>query len=56
MRRGLDGYVAFINGKVLQYSELSLREHLFNYIDTENKAGRTIDREIEGRIVLVYTG
>lgn len=56
MRRGLDGYLAFLNGKVLQYSELSLREHLFDYIDLETKAGKTIDREIEGRIVLVYTG
>lgn len=56
MRRGLDGYVTFLNGKVLKYSELSLREHLFNYIDLQTKAGKTIDGEIEGRIVLVYTG
>lgn len=56
MRRGLDGYAAFSSGKILQYSELSLREHLFNYIEIETQRGRTIDREIEGRIILVYTG
>jgi 2',3'-cyclic-nucleotide 2'-phosphodiesterase (5'-nucleotidase family) len=56
MRRGLDGYSAFSNGKVLKYSELSLRNHLFNYIEMETQRGKTIDREIEGRIILVYIG
>jgi 2',3'-cyclic-nucleotide 2'-phosphodiesterase (5'-nucleotidase family) len=52
MRRGLDGYEWFANGKVVKYYEKTLRESLFEYIEKEG----TVDRGIEDRIVLVYTG
>lgn len=56
MRRGLDGYESLANGKVLRYSPISLRNLLKNYLLTELKAGRSVDREVEGRIELVYLG
>jgi 2',3'-cyclic-nucleotide 2'-phosphodiesterase/3'-nucleotidase len=56
MRRGLDSYEGLTNKKALQYSPISLRNLLKNYIDAETKAGRSIDREVEGRIELVYNG
>ncbi|MDD4028232.1 MAG: 5'-nucleotidase C-terminal domain-containing protein [Caldisericia bacterium] len=52
MRRGLDGYEWFANGTVVKYYEKTLRESLFEYIEKEG----TVDREIEDRITLVYTG
>lgn len=52
MRRGLDGYEWFANGKVVKYYNKTLRESLFEYIEKEG----TVDRGIEDRIVLVYTG
>lgn len=56
MRRGLDSYVTLANGKVLEYSPTSLRNLLKHYMETELKAGRFIDREVEGRIELIYVG
>ena len=52
MRRGLDGYVWFANAEIIKYSDKSLRESMFEYIENESP----VDREIEDRIVLVYTG
>ncbi|MCK5847775.1 MAG: 5'-nucleotidase C-terminal domain-containing protein [Caldisericia bacterium] len=52
MRRGLDGYVWFANAEILKYSDKTLRESVFEYVEKEG----TVDREIEGRIDLVYTG
>jgi len=56
LRRGLDNYEAFANGTVNAYSDQSLRTHIFQYMDKMTKEGKTIDRDIEGRIELVYTG
>lgn len=56
MRRGLDNYDSLANGKVLIYSSTSLRNLLINFIISEKKDGRCVDREVEGRIELVYTG
>jgi len=56
LRRGLDNYEAFANGTVNAYSDQSLRTHIFQYMDKMTKEGKTIDRDVEGRIELVYTG
>jgi len=56
LRRGLDNYEAFANGTVSAYSDQSLRTHIVQYMDKMTKEGKTIDREVEGRIELVYTG
>ncbi len=52
MRRGLDGYEWFANGNVVKYYDKTLRESLFDYIRLHG----TVDRGIEDRITLVYTG
>lgn len=56
LRRGLDNYEAFASGTVSSYSDFSLRTHIIQYMDKMTKEGKTIDREVEGRIELIYTG
>lgn len=54
LRRGLDNYEAFADGTVVSYSKNSLRTIILNYL--KNNEGKPIDREVEGRVLLVYTG
>jgi len=56
MRRGLDNYDSLAKGTILSYSPISLRNLLINYIKNEKKDGKCVDREVEGRIELVYIG
>ncbi|MDD4663064.1 MAG: 5'-nucleotidase C-terminal domain-containing protein [Caldisericia bacterium] len=56
LRRGLDNYEAFASGTVNSYHPISLRTVVIQYLEKLYKEGKPVDREVEGRIELVYTG
>jgi len=56
LRRGLDNYEAFSAGTVKSYHNESLRTLIVKYLEDQHAQGKPVDREVEGRINLVYTG